>query len=136
MDAVRAFRRMARARTVKPRGPVPPTLGSTPGQKPGGRRLTSPVLRGDRGVSRKAIAQGVPERSALPDHACVHFSLFAHKAAGAASARYSLRPPTFLEGRRFGVTRAKRAAGMRSRVFSTVIVRLDRTTQYSRDSSA
>src|SRR5215813_10989363 len=30
------------------------------------RRLTSPVLRGERGVSRKAIAQGVPVVSALP----------------------------------------------------------------------
>jgi hypothetical protein len=31
------------------------------------RGLTSPVPRGERGVSRKAIAQGVPDVSALPD---------------------------------------------------------------------
>jgi hypothetical protein len=29
--------------------------------RPGGRRLTSPVLRREREVSRKTIAQGVPE---------------------------------------------------------------------------
>jgi|ERR1043166_5820508 hypothetical protein len=32
----------------------------------GRRRLTSPVLRREREVSRKAIAQGVPDRLALP----------------------------------------------------------------------
>ena len=50
------------ARTAKACGPVPPTLGSTPGQKPGGRRLESPVLRGERAISRKTIAQGRPGR--------------------------------------------------------------------------
>jgi len=38
-----------------------PDAGINPRVKsPGGRRLTSPVLRREREVSRKTIAQGVP----------------------------------------------------------------------------
>ena len=59
------------ARTVKPCGPVPPTLGSSlidTRFRPRGRNAeidkateaNKPGLRGERGVSRKAIAQGVP----------------------------------------------------------------------------
>src|SRR5581483_6817381 len=41
----------------------PPDAGVKPRViSPGRRRLSSPVLRGERGVSRKTMAQGVPER--------------------------------------------------------------------------
>ena len=85
-------------RTVKPCGPDSPMLGSS---LPTGRRrgLTSPVPRGERGVSRKAIAQGVPDRFGLPDYLVGTLPLSAHKPAGAASARHSLRP-LFREGHR------------------------------------
>jgi hypothetical protein len=62
-----AARRAAGQRTVKPCGPDPPTLGSSRSRSIDRRRgLTSPVPRGEHGVSRKAIAQGVPDCSALP----------------------------------------------------------------------
>src|SRR5260370_1292811 len=48
-------------RTAKSCGPVPPTLGSTPGQEPGGRWLTSPVHRGEREAAVNTIAQGRPD---------------------------------------------------------------------------
>ena len=66
-DAVAAgpFARRARnERTVKPCGPVPPTLGIKPREAIARRRgLTSPVPRGEHGVSRKPIAQGMPDVS-------------------------------------------------------------------------
>src|SRR5690349_25171087 len=52
MRWTRERKTIAPARTVKPCGPVPPTLGSILGSRaPGRRRLTSPVLRGDRGAA-------------------------------------------------------------------------------------
>jgi hypothetical protein len=68
----RAARRAVRSRTVKPCGPDLPTLGSSLSRCDFGlaaktprsarrRGLASPVPRGERGVSRKTIAQGVPE---------------------------------------------------------------------------
>ena len=66
MDADCAARRAADARTVKPCGPVPSTLGSSLRAIRKRRRLTSPILRGDHGAAVPTIAQGVPDVSALP----------------------------------------------------------------------
>jgi hypothetical protein len=100
-------------RTVKPCGPDPPMPGSSlPMDKSARRRgLTSPVPRGERGVSRKAIAQGVPDRFGLPDYLVCTLPLSAHKPAGALSARHSLRPLSS-GGTPNGITRTRnRAAG-------------------------
>jgi hypothetical protein len=49
--------------------------------------------RGERDISRKAIAQGMSDASAEPVCSCAHFfAHFAHETAGAARARHSLRP--------------------------------------------
>jgi hypothetical protein len=49
--------------------------------------------RGEHGISRKAITQGMPGASAEPVCSCVHPQLpFAHETAGAARTRHSLRP--------------------------------------------
>jgi len=57
------------------------------------RRLSSPVLRGEHGVSRQTIVQGMPDCSALPVVTLlVCFFHFANEAAGAAGTRHSLRP--------------------------------------------
>ncbi len=54
--------------------------------------------RGERGISRKAIAQGMPECSDCTCMlVCVSSHNFAHETAGAASTRHSLLP-LFLEG--------------------------------------
>jgi hypothetical protein len=105
-----------RVRTAKACGPVPPTLGSTPGQKPGGRRLKSPVLRGERAISRKPLRREGRIASALPDDLVGTFPFQPTSLSGAASIRLSLRPPAFSEGQRFRITRAIRAAGLRRRV--------------------
>jgi hypothetical protein len=60
----RAARRAAHLRTVKPCGPVPSTLGSSCAAICAATVTESPTHRGERGVSRKAIAQGVPIVSA------------------------------------------------------------------------
>jgi hypothetical protein len=49
--------------------------------------------RGERGISRKAIAQGMSECSPLPCMlVCANCTLLAHETAGAARTRHSLRP--------------------------------------------
>src|SRR5882757_5128065 len=49
--------------------------------------------RGERDISRKAIAQGMPDASAEPVCSCAHFFVhFAHETAGAARTRRSLLP--------------------------------------------
>ena len=70
------------ARTVKPCGPDPPTLGSSRRiDEPERWGLKSPVPQGERGVSRKAIAQGVPCDFGLPDDLWA-FSFSAHEDCG------------------------------------------------------
>ena len=98
----RAARRAARSRTVKPCGPGTPMLVLSKWRMIHLRRWQkSPVHRGEHGVSRKAIAQGVPDRFGQPVVTMlVCFFVFANEAAGAASARHSLRPP-FHEGHGF-----------------------------------
>jgi hypothetical protein len=52
--------------------------------------------RGERGISRKAITQGMPDASAEPVCSCAHFLVhLAHETAGAARTRHSLRPRIF-----------------------------------------
>ncbi len=81
------------SRTVKPCGPVPSTLGSSCAKRFAQRRwLKSPTHRGERGVSRKAIAQGVPDVSAYLYRLVGTFPFQPTGPAGAASARHSLRP--------------------------------------------
>jgi len=50
-------------------------------------------LQGERGISRKAIAQGVPECSGCTCMlVCASYAYIAHETAGAASTRHSLLP--------------------------------------------
>ena len=51
--------------------------------------------RGEHGISRKAITQGMPDASAEPVCSCAHLLSIAHETAGAARTRHSLRPPIF-----------------------------------------
>ena len=56
----------------------------------GGKRA---VLRGERAISRKAIAQGMSDVLRCPVCSCAHFLVHdAHEIAGAARIRHSLRP--------------------------------------------
>ncbi|MDO8398197.1 MAG: hypothetical protein Q7T45_10290, partial [Bradyrhizobium sp.] len=53
----------------------------------------SPILRGEREISRKAIAQGMSDVLRCPVCSCAPFSHnFAHETAGAARIRHSLLP--------------------------------------------
>src|SRR5260221_7499343 len=51
--------------------------------------------RGEHGISRKAITQGMPDASAEPVCSCAHPLSIAHETAGAACTRHSLRPLVF-----------------------------------------
>ena len=51
--------------------------------------------RGEPGISRKAITQGMPDASAEPVCSRAHPLSIAHETAGAARTRHSLRPPVF-----------------------------------------
>src|ERR1700759_1445977 len=60
-------RRRLRKRTVKPCGPVPPTLGSSCAKRSAKRRrLTSPVLRGDHGAAVNPLRRECRTCSAFP----------------------------------------------------------------------
>src|SRR5260370_37108786 len=64
------------------------------------RRQESPILRGERDISRKAIAQGMADRLRCPVCSCaIFFPPFAHGTARAARIRHSLLPH-YLEGQR------------------------------------
>ena len=75
------------------------------------RRQESPMLRGEREISRKAIAQGMSDCLRCPVCSCAIFVLpFARETAGAARVRHSLRP-LFSRGARLTCKpRADRAA--------------------------
>src|SRR5208337_2323657 len=64
-------------------------LGATVANKPG--------RRGERGVSRKTISQGMSDRLRCPVCSCAFFAQFARETADAARIRHSLRP--LLKGR-------------------------------------
>ena len=66
----------------------------------GRRRLASPVLRGERAISRNTIAQGVPDRFGSPVVTTLVCFSFSHtRLRVRLSARHSLRP-LFSEGQR------------------------------------
>ena len=101
----RTCRRAMLKRTVKSCGPDASAVGvkSAEGKsaRPGAdapairrrRRQQSPILRGEREVSRKAIAQGMSDCLRCPVCSCAFFSHnFAHETAGAARIRHSLLP--------------------------------------------
>jgi hypothetical protein len=65
----------------------------------------SPMLRGEREISRKAIAQGMSDVLRCPVCSCAPFSHnFAHETAGAARIRHSLLP--HFRGTTTGIARA------------------------------
>src|ERR1700712_3774752 len=77
----------------------------------GGNRASA--HRGERVISRKAIAQGMSDVLRCPVCSCAAFlALFAHEIAGAARIRHSLRPLS-IEGETKAIARAFRAARMR-----------------------
>src|SRR5581483_10262447 len=55
---------------------VPRRWDQPPGRKPGATEANKPGLRREREVSRKAIAQGVPDRFGLPDYLVCASTLF------------------------------------------------------------
>jgi hypothetical protein len=57
-------------------------------------------LRGEPGISRKAIAQGMPDALRCPVCSCASHHSLAHETAGAARTRHSLRP-LYLRGAEF-----------------------------------
>jgi hypothetical protein len=91
-------------RTVKSRGPDASEVGvkSFGGAKSPNRadvpcsgrrrRHESPILRGEREVRRKAIAQGMSDCLRCPVCSCACFLPFAHETAGAVRIRHSPRP--------------------------------------------
>ena len=89
-------------------------------------------LRGEHGISRKAIAQGRPGVLRCPVCSCaLCFVQTAHGTAGAARTRSSLRPLYERAGSFWQSSGAMRRENAKS--YSAVIARLDRATQYSRD---
>src|SRR5258707_3403231 len=80
-------------RTAKSCGSDAPGLASSLREEAQATVATKPGHRGEREVSRKTIARGMPGdfRCDRGDYARVLFS-FAYEAAGASCARHSLRP--------------------------------------------
>ena len=73
-------------------------------------------LQGEHGISRQAIAQGMPECSGCTCMlVCATLYTIAHETAGAASTRHSLLPLALRE-RNFSKARAQRAAGMQRHI--------------------
>src|SRR6202795_4962826 len=118
-------------RTVKSCGPDASVVGvkSAEGKsaRPGAdepairrrRRQTSPILRGERDISRKAIAQGMSDCLRCPVCSCaLSFVHFAHETAGAARIRHSLLP--LFGGTTKRKPRAFHASRMRTHTLSTV----------------
>jgi hypothetical protein len=94
---MRKARRMTR--TAKACGPDTPLLVSSSRKaksRSGATVARKPVHRGERVISRKAIAQGMSDVLRCPVCSCAHFSVHdAHETAGAARIRHSLRPLNF-----------------------------------------
>jgi hypothetical protein len=73
--------------------------------------------RGEQGISRKAIAQGMSDCLRCPVCSCAHlFVHIAHETAGAARIRHSLRPLTTEGGRFLAKARARIAPRDRERL--------------------
>ena len=100
-----------------------------------------PGHRGEREVSRKTIARGMPgETGVTVVTMLVCLFYFACEAAGASSARHSLRPLISEDGMfriKLGRIAPRECGGVfdecERATLSLVIARLDRATQYSRD---
>src|ERR1700744_1027744 len=91
--------RVGRKRTAKSCGPDLPTLRSSLPEMTGRRgSLSSPALRGEHDAAVKTIAQGMPDVSAYPRFLTRVLSTLVREAAGAKSARHSLRPLVFEGG--------------------------------------
>jgi hypothetical protein len=100
----RRARRTALMRTAKPCGPDTRCWCQAVGGEIASYRKRSAIKpavtvtrrirrRGERGISRKAIAQGMPECSDCTCMlVCVSLRTFAHETAGAACTRHSLLP--------------------------------------------
>src|SRR6059058_6081855 len=84
---------MALLRTAKSCGSDAPMLASSLREEAQATVSNKPGHRGEREVSRKTIARGMPGdfRCDRGDYARV-FVFFTHEAAGASRARHSLRP--------------------------------------------
>ena len=80
-------------RTAKSCGPGAAMLASSLRKLSAGDGDNKPAHRGERDISRKAIAQGMSVCSPLTCMlVCAFFALLAHETAGAARTRHSLRP--------------------------------------------
>src|SRR5439155_24644792 len=104
-EVVWSWRRDAGAKSA---GSVPPATVTT-----------SPLHRGERDISRKAIAQGMSDCSAEPVCSCAPFlRTLAHETAGAACTRHSLRPRFSREAKEFASLGRNRAARSRTHILS------------------
>jgi hypothetical protein len=120
-------RSRGRLRTAKPCGPGTRCwcqAGGGASTQPGPnnpsirrrRRQKRTRLRGELGISRKTIAQGMSDALRCPVCSCASHHSFAHETAGAARTRHSLRP---LSSRGADISvklRAPRAARLWSRI--------------------
>ena len=125
----RVARRAARARTVKPCGPVPSTLGSSLRVMiPRATVANKPDTPGRARSSRSNHCAGSAGcfRRTCSDYARLLFH-FANEAAGAACARHSLRP-LFSEGHRRCTTRAQNAP--REECFTSSSLRAKRSNPF------
>src|SRR5436309_3474215 len=90
------------------------------GSVPPATVTTSPLHRGERDISRKAIAQGMSECFRCPVCSCAPKCTFlAHETAGAARTRHSLRPLLRRGANEFAKARANHAAGTRTHILSS-----------------
>jgi hypothetical protein len=87
-------------------------------------------LRGERGISRKTIAQGMPECSDCTCMlVCASTTISCTRDRGCS--KHPAVPAPSCLGETIGKARAKRAAG----ISTAVVARLDRAIRYSRDAS-
>jgi hypothetical protein len=103
---------MALVRTAKSCRSDAPWLASSLREQAQATVSSKPGHRGEREVSRKTIARGMPgETGVTVVTTLVCFFSFAYEAAGASSARHSLRPLIFREANELVKTRAKSRRG-------------------------
>src|SRR5882724_7203801 len=101
---------MVLTRTVKSCGSDAPIVGVKPVRRSAGDGVKKRGHRGEREVSRKTIARGMPGCSGVTvvTNSCAFFT--ACEAAGALRTRHSLRP-LFSRGERFLQTSGKSCRG-------------------------
>jgi hypothetical protein len=111
-------------RTAKTCGPDPPMLGSSVWTISRATVAKKPGRRGERAISRKAIAQGMPDRFGCPVVACVRkCTFFARKAHGCGQHPVFPAPSELRRDPTLHHSDAKRAAGMLSHIPSAVMLR-------------